>query len=278
MTKKKLSIFIVAETFPPEVNGAARFGQRLAEGLSKKGHDVSVIAPCSTKGTSHTTTNHGYTEFRLKSHSVITHTTFRVCFPWQVKRLIKQIFEEKSPDIVHVQCHFSLGRLAIKEAKIRKIPVVATIHVMPDNIAPFLPLPQNMKKWFIRYLCRDTEKVLSNVDVITAPTQLAIQHLSKNVTIEGIIAVSNGIDPGLYELREHEVSMKNDNPTVLFVGRLAQEKNIDVLIKAIAKLSASMKITLEIIGEGELHDELRQLASLSWATITSPLKVGFGHD
>ncbi len=258
-TGKKLTIAIIAETYPPEINGAARFGQRLAEGLSKRGHRVYVIAPCPSRGESYVTHNNGVTEYRLKSHSIITHTTIRLCFVWQIKQLMKDFFTEKRPDIVHIQCHFSLGRLAVKMAQEYNIPVVATFHVMPDNIIPFLPLPKGVIKALIDYLWRDADRVLSKVNAITAPTELAIQNINKYLKRQGIIAVSNGVDPNFYELKESDFIDKSAKFIVLFVGRLSHEKNIDVLIKAIAKIPESLNVTLEIVGEGQILEKLRHL-------------------
>ncbi|MFJ1268583.1 glycosyltransferase [Legionella lytica] len=258
-SKKKLIIAIIAETYPPEINGAARFGQRLADGLSQRGHKVYVVAPSPSKGNSYVTRNKGVTEYRLKSHSIITHTTIRLCFPWQIKKLMEQFFIEKRPDIVHIQCHFSLGRLAVKLAQKYNIPVVATFHVMPDNIVPFLPLPKGAIKRLIDYLWRDAEQVLSQVNVITAPTELAIQSINKHLKRQEIIAISNGVDPDFYELKEGDFIEKRSKFIILFVGRLSHEKNIDVLIKAIAKIPESLNVFLEIVGEGQILGKLRHL-------------------
>ena len=57
-----LKILITAETYPPDVNGAAQFGRRLAHGLLERGHEVHVAAPMPTRGASRTMEDHGITE------------------------------------------------------------------------------------------------------------------------------------------------------------------------------------------------------------------------
>ncbi|STX28738.1 glycosyltransferase [Legionella beliardensis] len=257
--KQKLKIIIVAETYPPEINGAARFGQRLAEGLCQLGHDVYVIAPASEKGKSFSTSNHGVTEYRLRSHPILTHSTFRMCFPWQIKKEVKKIFDQVQPDVVHIQCHFTIGRLAIKESNRRQIPIIATVHVVPENIIPYLPLPNWLINLLIRYLFYDMRNVLSKVQTITMPTDLAAKSVSKELNLP-IITISNGINSEHYQLKPNEYIDKNNKFIVLFVGRIAEEKHIDILIKAIAKSPSHLNIYLEIVGDGEICDKLKNLA------------------
>ena len=47
--KKPLRVVIGVDTFPPDINGAARFAERLAAGLAKHGNDVHVVAPAFSK-------------------------------------------------------------------------------------------------------------------------------------------------------------------------------------------------------------------------------------
>ena len=46
---KPLRVLIGADTFPPDVNGAANFASRLAAGLTERGHDVHVEAPAFSR-------------------------------------------------------------------------------------------------------------------------------------------------------------------------------------------------------------------------------------
>ena len=43
--RSALTIVIAADTFAPDVNGAARFAERLAAGLAGRGHDVHIVTP-----------------------------------------------------------------------------------------------------------------------------------------------------------------------------------------------------------------------------------------
>lgn len=259
-TKEKVKILIIAETYPPEINGASRFGKRLVEGLSQIGYKVYVIAPHSNKHSTMTVSeDNGIVEYRLPSHAMFSHQSFRMCFPWQIKKAIATIFNQVQPDVVHIQCHFSIGRVAVKEAYARQIPIVATLHVMPENITPYLPLPSWLINHLINYLFYDLKKVLSKVNTITIPTDLAAKVFKERIDLP-ILTISNGINSEEFELKKNEIIQKKTNPTVLFVGRIAREKHIDVLIKAISMLPRELNIHLNVVGDGEIIQELKNLA------------------
>ena len=63
-----LRVLIAVETYPPDVNGAARFAERLAGGLAGRGHDVHVVAP-SPSGPPSKVVHDGVTVHGVRSHS-----------------------------------------------------------------------------------------------------------------------------------------------------------------------------------------------------------------
>ncbi|GAA3321017.1 hypothetical protein GCM10017710_49200 [Arthrobacter ramosus] len=58
--QQTLTILIAAETYRPQVNGAAQFGYRLAKGMKARGHNVHVLACRADNGKS-------FTEFGMKA-------------------------------------------------------------------------------------------------------------------------------------------------------------------------------------------------------------------
>jgi glycosyltransferase involved in cell wall biosynthesis len=259
LTSKPLTILIGADTYPPHVNGAAQFGYRLAKGMTARGHHVHVVASRSEKGKSYTETRPEAIVHRLRSHSVPTHEYFRIVFPWEVKKEIALLFDHVQPDVVHIQSHYMIGEHVLYEAVKRGIRVVATNHFMPENLNPFLPFPQ----WFLNIVGRqswkDMGKVMGQADVVTTPTPLAAKAMRDHAFLTEVLPLSNGIDVAAYEPRPDEVVAKNPYPTVLFAGRLAEEKHVDVLIQAISKTPRDLDVHLEIVGGGEVRPALEQL-------------------
>lgn len=258
-----LTILIAADTYPPHVNGAAQFGYRLAKGMTARGHNVHVLACRPGKGASYSEFSEEATVHRLRSHSVPTHEYFRITFPWEIKKEIGLLFDRIQPDVVHIQSHYMIGEHVLYEAVKRGIRVVATNHFMPENLNPFLPFPQWFKDIVGRISWRDMGKVMGQADVVTTPTPLAAKAMHQHAFLRKVLPLSNGIDAANYELRPDETVERHASPTALFVGRLAEEKHVDVLIDAVAKTPKDLDIHLEIVGGGEVRPALEaQVARL----------------
>ncbi|NJC21885.1 glycosyltransferase involved in cell wall biosynthesis [Arthrobacter pigmenti] len=252
-----LTILIAADTYPPHINGAAQFGYRLAKGMKARGHKVHVLAPHTTNGKSFTEPGGEWAVHRLRSHSVPTHEYWRICLPWEIKREISMLFDRVQPDVVHIQCHYMVGEYALYEAVKRGIRVVATNHFMPENLNPFLPFPQWFKNIVAKNSWRDMGKVMGKANVVTTPTPLAAKAMHEHAFLRKVLPLSNGIDASAYEPRPGEKLERPDHPTVLFVGRLAEEKHVDVLIDAVARTPVEFNLHLEIVGGGEVKPALQ---------------------
>ncbi|WP_087873577.1 glycosyltransferase, partial [Arthrobacter globiformis] len=137
--------------------------------------------------------------------------------------------------------------------------IVATNHFMPENLNPFLPFPQWFKDIIGKISWKDMGKVMGKADVVTTPTPLAAKAMHQHAFLRKVLPLSNGIDSAAYELKPDEIIEPHEYPTVLFAGRLAEEKHVDVLIKAVAATPADLNVHLEIVGGGEVRPSLEAL-------------------
>ncbi|MDO5493893.1 MAG: glycosyltransferase [Nesterenkonia sp.] len=254
--EKKLRILIAADTYPPDVNGAAVFCQRLARSMTAKGHEVHVAAARNESGPDTVRHHEEAVVHRFRSYPAPTHEYYRLCPPWKVGPAMDRLLEEIRPDVVHVQCHYMVGKAAIDAAVRRRIRLVATNHFMPENLDPFLPFPA----WFCRIVAknswRDMNRLMGQASVVTTPTPLAAETMRRKGGFDRVLPLSNGIDLNEYRLRPGETIEPAPRPTVLFVGRLAVEKNVDVLIDAVAATDPQLDIGLDVVGDGEQRDLL----------------------
>ncbi|MBV1942537.1 glycosyltransferase [Streptomyces sp. BV286] len=251
------TIVIGADTFPPDVNGAANFAQRLAEGLSGRGHDVHVICPATEAGAG-TSVEKGITVHRLASHRTPFHPTFRVCLPWQVARSTARLLEVIRPDVVHIQSHFAVCRSLATAARRRGIPVVATNHFMPENLLGYTRIPARLAGAACRFAWRDLVRVFHGARVVTAPTPRAVQLLHDNGLASPAQAVSCGLD--LERFAQPTKNHDEAGTRVLFVGRLDEEKNVHELLHALALLPRHLDVRGEIVGRGSCRRALEDLA------------------
>lgn len=255
-----LTVLVVAETYPPDVNGSSQFSRRLAQAMAGRGHRVHVAAPRPGRGHSIRRMDGHVTEHRFRSHTAFTYTTFNFCFPWEIRGEVNRLLDEVQPDVVHVECHYILGRFMATEARKRGIRLIGTNHFIPENIEQYLPLPSLIRRMYRRISWRDMAGVFRNCDVVTAPTPLAVESMKRHGFDFPVYALSNGIQAENYELREGEAPPHSDRPTILFVGRLDPEKHVDVLIKALARIKDDTDAVLEVVGQGGEFEKLAGLA------------------
>ncbi|MGP5688356.1 glycosyltransferase [Glutamicibacter ardleyensis] len=259
--EKPLTIVIAADTYLPDINGAAMFCYRLASVMKERGHRVHVLAVRGEKGKTYTEVRPEAIVHRLQSHGVPTHEYFRIAFPWEVNSQINKILADINPDVVHAQSHYMIGQQTLAYARKHGVRAVATNHFMPENLDPFLPFPKWFKKIVARNSWRDMGKIFGRADAVTTPTPLAAKAMKEHAGLTKVLPLSNGIEVGNYELGNEEEIVRNEAPTILFVGRLAVEKNVNELIEALALMKQVPNSILEVVGGGEQRSLLEKIAN-----------------
>lgn len=258
--RRPLTIVVAADTFSPDVNGAARFAERLSAGLAARGHDVHVVTPSVLHSGHGTFTeiieDQPVTVHRLPGWRWYPHDWLRFVLPWMAKHYARRILNEVKPDVVHSQSHIVIGRGMTRIARQRGIPVIATNHVMAENIIDFTTLPPLLDKVVIKLAWNDAKRTFLMSRAVTTPTRRAAEFLENTIDISDVIAISCGIDKSNYTPdftpRPHR--------RVLFVGRLTTEKHVEVTLQAIAKLVPELDIVFDIVGGGDQRRNLEQAA------------------
>ncbi|MFE5410756.1 glycosyltransferase [Microbacterium sp. NPDC056569] len=258
---RALKILYGADTFLPHVNGAARFAERLAAGMVARGHDVHVMAPSKTHREHGTFTEviegQRMTMHRLPSWRWYPHDWLTFVLPFRSKYYARRVLDEVQPDVVHIQSHIVIGRGLTREARKRGIPVVATNHVMAENVLDFTVLPAPLTRYAVKLAWEDAERTFKMTRAVTTPTRKAAEFLERTVDIQDVIPVSCGIDASNYTAD----LTPRDAHRLVFVGRLTTEKQIDVVLRAIATLDPALDVRFDIVGSGDQRRNLEQLVS-----------------
>lgn len=259
-SSRPLKVLIGADTFPPDVNGAANFASRLAAGLVHRGHEVHVVAPASSYRYGRFTEAHEgarFTVHRLYSWRWYPHDWLRFAMPWRSQANAARILDEVKPDVVHFQSHIVIGRGLARQAAKRGIRIIATNHFMPENMIDHTLLPKALQRTAIRLAWNDAATTFRFAEAVTSPTRKAASFLERAVDISGVHAISCGIDASRYS---PDFTPRTEN-RVLFVGRVTGEKSIDVLLRAVAQLDPALDVKVDIVGGGDLLNQLQQLAA-----------------
>ncbi|GAA3604401.1 hypothetical protein GCM10022419_106410 [Nonomuraea rosea] len=254
-------ILISSDTYPPDINGAAYFTHRLATGLAARDNEVHVVCQ-SELGPASADVVNGVIVHRLRSASLLVHPTMRVTVPTRLDRLVAGI----KPDVLHTQGHFVVGRAAMAAARRAGVPIVATNHFMPDNLFQFGHIPDRLRAKVGRLAWRDFNRVFNRAQHITTPTPRAAKLLADEGFARAVEPVSCGID--LTGFRPHaepkgwarKLFDLPDRPTILFVGRLDEEKRLDEVVRALPLVLNETDAQVALVGKGNQRVELERLA------------------
>ncbi|MFK4761942.1 glycosyltransferase [Microbacterium sp. ZW T5_45] len=259
--ERPLRILIGCDTFAPDINGAARFAERLAAGLVQRGHDVHVVAPNQAyrRSAARTEVIEGepMTLHRLPSVRWAPHDWLRFVWPWRSKHYARKVLDAVKPDIVHIQSHIVIGRGLARIAHQRGIPVIATNHVMAENILDHTTMPKFIDDMVLKAAWADAKRTFDLTRAITTPTRRAADFLEKTVEVTGVIPVSCGIDRSQYA----PVIGPREKNRVIFVGRLTAEKQVEVILQAMTKLDPALDASFDIVGGGDQRKQLENLSA-----------------
>jgi glycosyltransferase involved in cell wall biosynthesis len=257
--KKPLTILMGADTFPPDVNGAANFISRLSAGLTERGHSLHVEAPSVNGKYGAFIEEHDGAQFtvhRVYSWRWYPHDWLRFILPWRSQAHAARILDMVKPDVVHVQSHIVVGRGLARQAAKRGIRIIATNHFMPENLIDHTRLPQFLRQKAIRMAWKDASSTFAYCEAVTAPSRKAADYLEGETNLTHVHAISCGIDAALYT-PSFEKRVEN---RIVFVGRVSGEKHIDVLLKAVAAMDPALDAKLDIVGGGDQMNQLKNLA------------------
>lgn len=259
--KQPLKIVLGCDTFPPDINGAAKFTERLAAGLVRQGHEVHVFAPSTNNRFGSYREVHDGAQMivhRLKSHALPGHKTLRFSNPFGLTSKLERMISRIEPDAIHIQSHLLVGRYLAEVAKRKHIQLVATNHTMPENLIKYaFWIPWFMRALAIRVSWLDASRILAKADSVTTPTPTAASLLADHTSIDDAIPISCGIDVSEFA---SEGALVSDPPILLYVGRLDFEKRVQVLLEAFSKLPGEMGARLAIVGDGSEKESLETWA------------------
>jgi glycosyltransferase involved in cell wall biosynthesis len=241
------------------------FTVRLAEGLARAGHPVMVIVP-SDHVTSYSISRNGVRVEGLAA------TPLGASYPDAYLALmpaarVRQLFDEFRPDVVHIQDHYPLSRRVMMEAHRRNLPVAGTNHFLPANIIHYINKVPWTRDLIERLLWWTMIQAYEKVDVVTTPTRTAASILRGKGLGVPVFPISCGVDLSRFRpVRSldrarvrSEFGLDPTRTLIMYVGRVDQEKRLDVLLEALSLLARD-DLQLAVVGTGRYDEEIHELA------------------
>jgi glycosyltransferase involved in cell wall biosynthesis len=243
-----MRLALVTETFPPEVNGVARTLGRWVESFRGRGHDVRVIRPRQPGEAAAEDRVHGV------SLPFYQQVRFGVASPAKAYSL----FQRLRPDLIHVATEGPLGWSALMAANWLGIPVASSFHTNFDHYAAHYGFV-GVERLAFAYL-----RWFHNQTLVTlVPSQATRRRLLRD-GVERVEIWSRGVDAKLFDPAHRDESLRRslglgpDGVLLVYVGRLAPEKNLTALLQAFERLRAATpagrceRLKLALVGEGPL--------------------------
>jgi 1,2-diacylglycerol 3-alpha-glucosyltransferase len=257
-----MNILFTTESYYPIIDGGAVAQHRIVLELRRRGHDVRVVAP-GFSFSNITENDQGSTIYRPRAFTLPFYMNNKYHVAPFPLFYVNHVIDEFKPDVINVCSPYPNSLCAMVIARNKDIPVVGSIHILPENIlAPFLN-----STWYttlVKYTWRYLIWFYNHVDSATVPTQTGAAMYIKRGMHVPVTAISNGVDTTLFHPKNKGEYLRKrfaipDKLLVLYSGRMNQEKNVDVLIRAIPRVLAQVDAHFLFCGSGGLKPDLMKL-------------------
>ena len=249
-----------ADSFHPTVDGAVVAMETVARGLENRGHEVVMLAPDTKNRPDYPRKVH-----YLPSKEFKYYPGYRVVV--SPSDMLEFLRGEKV-DIIHSHGMASMAILSLTAARALKIPHVLTFHTMASEaIKYYSPIPVR-EDILVELVWTYLRNMLKRPEVVIAPSAPVKEELvGQGVRMKACEVVPTGVDcrrftPERYDKRFLDRYGLGGRRVLLHVGRLSQEKRLDIVIRAILELSTKVPdLRLLVVGSGPATDHYKGLVA-----------------
>lgn len=246
-----MDIRLVTETFPPDINGVATTLGCLVGGLRDRGHRVVVTCPRAPVAR-----DLGEGE-EVPGIALPFYREVRFGLPR--RRAFLADWRDDPPDVVHIATEGPLGASALAAARALGLPVTTSLHTNFHSYARAYRLGW-LASPVMRYLRRFHNRSANTF----IPTEKQAADLEA-CGFERLLVLGRGVDTGLFTPARRDPELRSswgaseDTPVLLHVGRLAAEKNLDLLARSWSRArEVDPETRLVVVGDGPERGRLER--------------------
>lgn len=247
-----MRIGIVTATYLPSRNGVATSTALFAQGLRERGHEVRVFAPRHPQAT-------GDAEpgvYRLNA-SFAGAQALGAPADYPVMLAPGPLLSARLPlrgvDVWHTMHPFLAGQLALRWGRLSHAPVVYTAHTQYDEYIHYAPLPSKVSRAMIH---PHVSALARRMDAVLAPGRAMVDMLRRYGYGGEIELLPNPVKLASFvgvsgDAFRAEFGISQDVPLVVYLGRLAPEKNLDTMLAAFAQARTRRpELRMLVVGDG----------------------------
>jgi glycosyltransferase involved in cell wall biosynthesis len=257
MIGQRVRVLKISDVFLPRINGVSTSIDTVRYELENRGHEVSLVAPRYESEPSNGVV-------RVPARRVVGDPEDRMMKVRVLRRLVRDFASRI--DLIHVHTPFIAHYEGIRMARRWGVPVVGTYHTHFEeylhHYVPFVPKPG------LRALARrQARRQCSQLNQVIVPSRQMAEVLEGYGARADLRVIPTGLSPAAFEPGDgsrfrQAHGIDEDRPTLVHVGRLAFEKNIDFLLRVVAEVRRSEpRILLILAGEGPAARSLRRLVA-----------------
>jgi len=252
-----MKILLISDVYFPRVNGVSTSIKTFTQQMMLLGHEVHLIAPeygVKTEDEDWIT--------RVPARSIYFDPEDKLMKYGEVLKLIPKL-KQHQYDVLHIHTPFVAHYAGLKLAKALNIPKVETYHTFfEDYLHCYLPwIPQFAARGIARMVSRSQ---CNQVDRIVSPSQPMLDVLKSYGVHTPLEVVATGLQASSFaeadgQAFREKYAIPEKRPMLLYVGRVAFEKNIGFLLEVLKLLTDEVpEVLLLITGEGPAEHSLKQ--------------------
>ena len=253
---RALRVAVVTETYPPEVNGVAATLARVVQGLHQHGHHLQLVRPRQKAGET-AACEPRLREVLLPGWGVPRYPELKMGLP--AHRTLQRLWTAQRPDVVHLVTEGPLGWSALRTARALKLPLVSDFRTNFHAYSAHYGVG-----WLHRPLMAYLRHFHNRTHSTMVPTESLRRELQQ-AGFERLCVVARGVDTRAFrpdlrcETLRAQWGAAPHTPVALCVGRLAAEKNLGVLLDAVAAMrEVQPALRLVLVGDGPERARLQQ--------------------
>ena len=260
-----MKIAFFTDTFLPQVNGVATALANQARILGERGHQVVIFTPKLD--------DIKREKFKAQNVTLVSLPTVPALLYPEYKLGILGLFKvikylkKFNPDVLHLHTPLTIGMDAVMAAKILKKPLVGTVHIYFTESEYLRSIRFKLAAKALSKLSIPFVNFLyAQCNTVLIPSKSLTEELKLSGFKKPLIHFPNGVilkKPNILSAsKKQEIKKKYHlkQKVILHLGRLSEEKNIDIVIKAFAQVvKTNPNVSLLIIGDGPSAKKLKQL-------------------